>query len=86
MLESITMAAKKLSVFDTFCLGLNAIIGSGIFIFPALLAKKVGPASILAFAVCGLLLVFVALGVRNEATGTRHPFEWPPHTPTPGPV
>ena len=53
--------SRKLSVFDTFCLGLNAIIGSGIFIFPGLLAKEVGPASILAFAVCGLLLVFVAL-------------------------
>ena len=52
---------KKLSVFDTFCLGINAIIGSGIFIFPGLLAKEAGPASILAFAVCGLLLVFVAL-------------------------
>jgi amino acid transporter len=48
-------------LFDTFCLGLNAIIGSGIFIFPGLLAKEVGPASILAFGVCGLLLVFVAL-------------------------
>jgi basic amino acid/polyamine antiporter, APA family len=48
-------------VFDTFCLGLNAIIGSGIFIFPGLLAKEVGPASILAFGVCGVLLVFVAL-------------------------
>jgi len=52
---------KKISIFDTFCLGLNAIIGSGIFIFPGLLAKEVGPASILAFAVCGLMLVFVAL-------------------------
>ena len=48
-------------MFDTFCLGLNAIIGSGIFIFPGLLAKEVGPASILAFGVCGVLLVFVAL-------------------------
>ena len=48
-------------MFDTFCLGLNAIIGSGIFIFPGLLAKEVGPASILAFGVCGMLLVFVAL-------------------------
>jgi amino acid transporter len=53
--------SRKLSVFDTFCLGLNAIIGSGIFIFPGLLAKEVGPASILAFGVCGLLLAFVAL-------------------------
>jgi basic amino acid/polyamine antiporter, APA family len=55
------MTIKKLSVFDTFCLGLNAIIGSGIFIFPGLLAKVAGPMSILAFGVCGLLLVFVAL-------------------------
>jgi amino acid transporter len=54
-------ASQKLSIFDTFCLGLNAIIGSGIFIFPGLLAKEVGPASILAFGVCGALLVFVAL-------------------------
>jgi basic amino acid/polyamine antiporter, APA family len=53
--------SRKLSVFDTFCLGLNAIIGSGIFIFPGLLAQEVGPASIVAFAVCGVLLVFVAL-------------------------
>ncbi len=54
-------SSQKLSVFDTFCLGLNAIIGSGIFIFPGLLAKQVGPASILAFGVCGVLLVLVAL-------------------------
>ena len=25
---------KKLSSFDVFCLGVNAIIGSGIFLFP----------------------------------------------------
>src|SRR5450759_2991931 len=31
-------------------------------------------------------LLVVALGVKNDATGTRHPFAWPPHTPTPGPV
>jgi basic amino acid/polyamine antiporter, APA family len=54
-------AGRRLSLFDTFCLGVNAIIGSGIFIFPGVLAKEVGPASILAFGVCGLLLVFVAL-------------------------
>jgi amino acid transporter len=39
----------------------NAIIGSGIFIFPGLLAQKVGPASILVFGACGLMLVCVAL-------------------------
>lgn len=55
------MSWRKLSVFDTFCLGLNAIVGSGIFIFPSQLAREVGPASVLAFGVCGLLLVPVAL-------------------------
>jgi amino acid transporter len=54
-------AQKKISVFDTICLGVNAIIGSGIFLFPALLAREAGPASILAFLVCGMLLVSVAL-------------------------
>ncbi len=55
------LSSRKLSVFDTFCLGVNAIVGSGIFIFPSRLAREVGPASILAFGVCGLLLVLVAL-------------------------
>ena len=50
-----------ISTFDTLCLGVNAIVGSGIFMFPGQLAREVGPASILAFAVCALLLVFVAL-------------------------
>jgi amino acid transporter len=56
-----TFAAKKLSAFDVFCLGVNATIGSGIFLFPGILAREAGPASIVAFLVCGILLVFVAL-------------------------
>jgi len=53
--------SKGLSVFDTLCLGVNAIIGSGIFLFPGLLARETGPASILALLVCGILLISVAL-------------------------
>jgi len=52
---------KKLSSFDILCLGINAIIGSGIFIFPGILFRETGSASVLAFLVCGVLLVFVAL-------------------------
>ncbi|PIP82074.1 MAG: hypothetical protein CO113_01070 [Elusimicrobia bacterium CG_4_9_14_3_um_filter_62_55] len=52
---------RSLSLLDIFCLGLNAIIGSGIFLFPGTLASLVGPASVLAFLVCGGLLSFVAL-------------------------
>jgi len=54
-------AVKKLNTFDVFCLGVNAIIGSGIFLFPGILAREAGPASIVAFLVCGILLIFVAL-------------------------
>ncbi len=53
--------AKKLGTFDVFCLGVNAIIGSGIFLFPGVLAREAGPASVAAFFICGLLLIFVAL-------------------------
>jgi amino acid transporter len=52
---------KRLSLIDVFCLGLNAIIGSGIFLFPGKLAALAGPASIAAFLLCGLLLSAVAL-------------------------
>jgi APA family basic amino acid/polyamine antiporter len=52
---------KKLSTFDVFCLGVNAIIGSGIFLMPGILAREAGPASIAAFLVCGMLLISVAL-------------------------
>ncbi|MFH1618755.1 MAG: APC family permease [bacterium] len=53
--------AKRLNLTDIFCLGLNAIVGSGIFLFPGKMALLAGPASILAFLVCGMLLAVVAL-------------------------
>ena len=52
---------RKLSTFDVFCLGVNAIIGSGIFLMPGILAREAGPASIAAFLICGILLISVAL-------------------------
>lgn len=58
------MAVKppgRLGSFDILALGLNAIVGSGIFLFPGTLASLVGPASVLAFLVCAVLLAAVAL-------------------------
>jgi basic amino acid/polyamine antiporter, APA family len=52
---------RRLNFLDVFCLGLNAIVGSGIFLFPGRLAALAGPASIAAFLVCALLLSSVAL-------------------------
>lgn len=56
-----TELARRLGFFDVFCLGVNAIIGSGIFLFPGKLANAAGPASVFAFGLCGILLVTVAL-------------------------
>lgn len=55
------MAAKRLSRFDLLCLGVNAIVGSGIYLLPGVLAGLLGPASILAFALCGLISLLIAL-------------------------
>src|SRR6185436_7829025 len=55
------MTARPLTRLDAFCLGINAIVGTSIFLFPGILAKQLGPASILSFGLTGLALLPVAL-------------------------
>lgn len=52
---------RQLRFFDILCLGVNAIVGSGIFLIPGRLVGGVGPASIFLFALCGILLITVGL-------------------------
>lgn len=52
---------RRLRFFDILCLGVNAIVGSGIFLIPGRLVGGLGPASVLLFALCGVLLLAVAL-------------------------
>lgn len=52
---------RSLTFFDILCLGLNAIVGSGIFLIPGRLVGGAGPSSVLLFVVCGLMLVVVGL-------------------------
>lgn len=59
--------ARRLTFFDVFCLGVNAIIGSGIFLFPGRLAGTAGAASVFAFLICGVLLITVALSYAEMA-------------------
>lgn len=59
---------RPLSLLDATCIGVNAIIGSSIFLFPGRLAALLGPASILSFALTGLLLSPVALCFARAAT------------------
>lgn len=56
-----TAAPRQLGLLDVSCIGINAIVGSSIFLFPGLLAGHLGPASIAAFGLTGALLVPVGL-------------------------
>jgi amino acid transporter len=59
---------RVLTLFDVVCIGINAVVGSGIFFFPGQLAGFLGPASILAFGLVGLLLINVGLCYAEAST------------------
>jgi amino acid transporter len=61
-------------MFDALCLGVNAVVGSGVYLFPGTLAHELGPASLVAWLLTGvsclpLALTFAALGTMEERTG-----------------
>lgn len=53
--------ARALSLADCVALGLNCIIGSGVYLLVAPMAKAAGPASLVGIAATALLCVLVAL-------------------------
>jgi len=58
---------RSLGRFDITCLGLNAIVGSGIFLLPDDLYRKLGVLSPLAFVCCAVGLLPVALCYADAA-------------------
>jgi basic amino acid/polyamine antiporter, APA family len=52
---------RQLSLLDCVALGLNCVIGSGVYLLLAPMAKAAGPASLVGIAACALLCVLVAL-------------------------
>ncbi len=65
---------RVLTTFDVTCIGVNAIVGSGIYLFPGKLQAALGPASILAWVLTGALclplaLSFAALGSIEDRSG-----------------
>jgi basic amino acid/polyamine antiporter, APA family len=65
---------RQLTTFDAVCIGVNAIVGSGIYLFPGRLASELGTASILAWFVTGLACLplawtYALLGAREDRTG-----------------
>jgi amino acid transporter len=59
---------RSLTRFDVTCLGLNAIVGSGIFLLPDDLYREMGALSPLAFLLCGVGLLPVALCYAEAAS------------------
>ena len=52
----------------------NVIIGAGIFVLPATVAAMLGPAALVAYLVCGVLILlvllcYVELGTRITRSG-----------------
>jgi amino acid transporter len=65
---------RALTSFDITCIGVNAIVGSGIYLFPGKLTASLGAGSIVAWLVTGALclplaLTFAALGALEDRTG-----------------
>ncbi len=67
--------SHSMNLFDVVCLGINGIIGAGIFLLPGKLAAVAGSSSILIFLICGLLCLAIALcfaemgGIYQETGG-----------------
>ena len=59
---------RSLGLFDVTCIGLNAIVGSGIFLLPDDLYRDMGALSPLAFLLCAVGLLPIALCYSEAAS------------------
>lgn len=69
-----TALRRRLNLFDVLCIGVNAIVGSGVFSLPDDMQRSMGGWSPLAFLLCAVLLMpvalcFAELAGRHEDTG-----------------
>lgn len=70
---------RSLSLVDVVGLGVNAVIGQGIFLLPGLAAAALGPASVVALLLAALLAFMIALcfaevGSRFKTTGGAYTY------------
>ncbi|MFN3530930.1 MAG: APC family permease [Candidatus Brocadia sp.] len=65
---------RALGFFDVICLGINSVVGAGIFLLPGQLYSLAGGAALWVFPLCGLLcfaiaLCFAEMGSMYNTTG-----------------
>jgi len=61
--------ARDLGFLEAYTIGLGTMIGAGIFVLPSIAAAQAGPASMIAFAVGGLVSLLAAISLSELATG-----------------
>ena len=63
--------SRALGKSDTLALGINGVIGSGIFFLPSVGHKLLGPAAVLSTLLAGVLAWMIAGAFGSVAKGTR---------------
>ncbi|WP_135827231.1 amino acid permease [Halorussus ruber] len=61
--------ARDLGFLEAYTIGLGTMIGAGIFVLPSIAAEAAGPASMISFAIGGLVSLLAALSLSELATG-----------------
>lgn len=75
MLRRVSAVKKRsLGLIDAFAIGVNAIVGSGVFSAPTKMHREMGAFSPLAYILCAIVLTpvalcFAELAASNDATG-----------------
>ena len=67
--DASTKLARELGLGAAMSIGIGTMICAGIFVLPGIAAAKAGPVVVLAFALCGLVAVLVALCMSELSTG-----------------
>ncbi len=70
---------REIGVWGLVANSINIIVGAGIFILPVLIAERLGSASIWAYLICGVLMVFIMLcfaevGTKITRTGGAYSY------------
>jgi amino acid transporter len=69
---------KELGLITLICLGVGGIIGSGIFVLPAVMGAYAGPSLILGILLCGIIIMF--LGIAYAELGAAFPLTGGPYS------
>ncbi len=70
---------REIGVWGLVSNSINIVVGAGIFVLPAIVAAQLGAASVLAYAICGILIVlimfcFAEIGSRIIVTGGAYAY------------